>query len=119
MQRITITAGIGEDRNGNAMSDESVAEMLATIRARLAATFGGYTETDAMGGWINESGRLVVEPSKRWILLTDANAKDADELADAAARVIGRGLRQAAVVIERETIAGRFVDIAPRALEIG
>jgi len=111
MNRITITAGIGEDANGAPIAGARLAEVLATIRASFAAGFGGYTETDAMGGWINDAGRLVVEPAKRWVILTTAGAADAKAMADAAARMVGRGLNQAVVVREVEPVDGAFLDV--------
>lgn len=118
MNRITITAGIGEDRHGATVAPDALAATLATIRARFASTFGGYTETDATGGWIAPDGRLVVEPAKRWTLLTDADAADAYALGEAAARMVGRGLNQASVVLEVEPVKVTFVEVREVAAEV-
>lgn len=114
MYRLTFTAGIGEDHAGEPLAVPEVNRALAHIRSHLANVFGGYTETQATGGWINPNGRLVVEPSIRWIVLTDAD--HAPDAVEDIARVIGHELRQASVVWEREAIAAGFTDTAPEAM---
>lgn len=106
MARVTITAGTGEDRHGVPLSSSSVALALATIRGHLAATFGGFTETDTLGGWVDDGGRLVMEQGKRWTILADVPREEAA----AQAEVVRRALNQAAVVLEFEPdVSGQFI----------
>lgn len=109
MQRITITAGVGEDRNGRPLDAQHLAQAYAGIRAKLAHAFGGYTERETYGGWINDAGELVTEPGRQWIALTDMPARDADPAADAVAEYVRGQLNQASVMLETETVYGRFV----------
>lgn len=108
MIRLTITAGTGEDRNGNAIPGDKLAQAMAEIRGRLAATFGGFSEFTGQGGWINGDGRLVMEPCARFVVLTDDGHGT-----DAAARMVQRALNQASVLVEVETIAAEFVNAEP------
>jgi len=109
MQRITITAGIGEDRHGHAIDPQALQTALAGIRATLAGAFGGYTERETYGGWINDTGELVTEPGRQWVALTDMAAREADPAAEAVAEYVRDVLKQASVVLETETVHGRFI----------
>jgi hypothetical protein len=108
MQRIAITAGIGYDRHGNALDAQHVQTALAGIRATLARAFGGYTETESLGGWINGAGELVTEPGRRWVALASITAGEAMEAAHAVASYARDALRQESVLIERDTIEAEF-----------
>ena len=110
MQRITFTAGIGEDGNGRPLDPQELTQALAAIRAGIAHTFGGYTERETFGGWINSAGELVTEPGRQWIALTDKPAREADTLAHRLADRIRGLLRQQSVMLESETVFGRFVE---------
>ena len=109
MQRITITAGIGEDRYGNPLQAQDVQTALAGIRATLAGAFGGYTELETYGGWLTDAGELVTEPGRRWIALTDKPAREADPAAETVAEYVRDVLKQVSVVLETETVHGRFI----------
>lgn len=112
MQRITITAGTGQDRNGRDIDPQELQTALAGIRATLAGAFGGYTERETYGGWINDAGELVTEPGRQWVALTDKPAREADPAAEAVAEYVRAMLKQEAVVLETETVHGRFI-VAP------
>src|SRR4249919_3090054 len=73
MQRFTITTGAGFDANGVPLDAGKLAQALATVRADLAATFGGYTEAETSGGWVNDRGELVTEPGRRFVILSNAD----------------------------------------------
>lgn len=118
--RITITAGTGFDRDGRALSAQRVAQALATIRATLAQTFGGYTETDTLGGWVDGSGELVTEPGKRWTVVEVEEMAGLDSTRAAGWYVAGRiaaELGQASVLLEVEPVAvAAFVE--PQTVEV-
>lgn len=108
MQRITITAGIGYDRAGAPLNPQDVQTALAGIRATMARAFGGYTESETLGGWINGAGELVTEPGRRWTVLATITASEAMTAARAVADYARDVLRQESVLIERDTIEGEF-----------
>jgi hypothetical protein len=108
MQRITITAGTGYDRHGEPLQAQDVQTALAGIRATLAGAFGGYTEAETVGGWINGAGELVTEPGRRWVALANITAGDAMKAARAVAEYARDTLRQESVLIERDTIEAEF-----------
>lgn len=110
MQRITITAGIGEDRHGRALDAQTLAQAFAGIRATIAQAFGGYTERDTLGGWINGAGELVTEPGKQWIALASKPAREVDDAAHALADYVRDVLNQQSVMLETETVFGRFIE---------
>ena len=110
MQRITITAGTGEDASGQPLDAGEVAQAVAGIRGTLARMFGGYTERETVGGWINSAGELVTEPGRQWIALTNKPAREADPLAYEVADYARDALRQASVMLETETVYGRFIE---------
>lgn len=106
MNRLTITTGIGEDRNGQAIRSSVYVRALARIREWLAREHGGFTEVDTNGGWINPSGALVMEGGKRFIVLT-AEPFAGHRTAD----FIRRALNQESVVLEVErNVSVAFVD---------
>ena len=108
MQRITITAGIGYDRNGAALHAQDVQQALAGIRATLARAFGGYTEAETVGGWINGAGELVTEPGRRWVALADLRRDEARQAARAVADYVRDALQQESVLIELDTSTAEF-----------
>jgi hypothetical protein len=107
MQRITITTGAGFDASGEPIDAGTLATVLAAVRGDLAATFGGYTETDTYGGWVNGKGELVTEAGKRFVILADdvSGRRDPVETAERVREAFG----QESVVLEVEAVAGYFV----------
>lgn len=103
--RITITAGLGIDLNGQLIPKESAIAAIESIRKHIASATGGFTETPANGGWVNRNGELLQEPSIRWITLADNDDK-AQELAYFAAKA----LNQESVLLEVEEVRAHVVE---------
>lgn len=80
MHTLQITAGVGERADGSAIPN--LGARLHRCRAILAGAFGGYTELNSQGGWVNPEGRLVEEPGKTWqtAIATDAELHRVDEV---------------------------------------
>lgn len=95
--KLTFYAGIGEDKDGQPI--HGLQDKLEDVRCYLASVFGGYTEQAASGGWFNESGRLVKEPSVVFSAVTPHNIS-----AFAAARHIAKALNQSAVLYTEEPV---------------
>ena len=57
--RVEFTFDIGEDKDGQPIDNLDL--KLERIQTQLAKAFGGFTRTDTVGGWINPTGRLVLE----------------------------------------------------------
>lgn len=107
MNRITITAGTGEDRHGRAIPADVLPAKLERIRAYLAQEYGGFTELETIGGWADDTGRLVMETGRRWVIAT----ADPFTTGRAAADYVRRALNQASVMLERDQSADvSFVD---------
>lgn len=110
MNRVTITAGIGEDRHGKPIPAAVREAALKAIREHVAREAGGYTETTAQGGWIAHDGRLVQEPSVRFVILADDDGARF-------ARYIGRALGQDTVVMETEPTTAQFIETGAELVE--
>lgn len=107
MNRITITAGTGEDRHGRAIPADVLPAKLERIRAYLAQEYGGFTELETTGGWADDTGRLVLETGRRFIIASADPFWDGREAAD----YVRRALNQASVMLERDARADvQFVD---------
>lgn len=107
MNRITITAGTGEDRHGRAIPAAELAAKLERIRAYLAQEYGGFTELETIGGWADDTGRLVMEPGRRFVIASADPFWDGREAAD----YVRRALNQASVMLERDARADvSFID---------
>lgn len=103
MNKLTITAGIEQDREGRTISDTDRAAALDLIRTYLALKFGGYTEVDTAGGYtMRTTGELVTEKGKRWEVVSAAvGPTQAGYLnVQNAARMIRDTLYQESVMVE-------------------
>lgn len=107
--RITFTAGLEKGADGFYLDEGMVADAVSTVRRQLAARFGGYTETDSVGGWIDDDGYLVEERGKRWVCLASMDRKEAEKAGRELAGMIAAELRQACVVMEIERVSSAFV----------
>lgn len=104
MFRATIIAGITQDRDGNAIKD--TLHKLQNIRAKLARDFGGYTEVQSFGGWINPEGELVEELGRTWTIYTDKGYG----VAHNAAEFVSFELNQDSVVLEVIETGANFIN---------
>jgi len=100
--RINFYIGIGQDRDGVAITEPDLCLALANIRGVVAAEFGGYTETAAQGGWKNDAGELVLEPSIMLSTVTDRS--NVEYRATKLAGYMARQLNQSAVMVTIEPL---------------
>lgn len=103
MNKLTITAGIEQDRDGNTISDADKAHALDLIRNYLALKFGGYTEIDTAGGYtMRSTGALVTEQGKRWEVASAAVSYEGAGYLNVldTARMIRDTLAQESVMVE-------------------
>lgn len=61
MHRITFNVGIGMDRNDEPLDDVQP-RITAGVRY-VSQSFGGCTAVRGVGGWIDDTGRLITEES--------------------------------------------------------
>ena len=69
------------------------------VKATMAAAFGGYTETVAMGGYVAESGALIEEPV--YVIEASYEVED-DELVLRLAERVKVALQQETVMIRKD-----------------
>lgn len=98
MKRAVVTIGIERGRDGVPLPDRMRANALAEVRTLAAKTFGGYTLTNAAGGWFNPQGVLVEEGAIQLTLYTELGRASLIAFAREAARMF----YQHSVVLEWE-----------------
>jgi len=72
MKRVTFSIGL-KDSEGAAMPPWEILEHQAETRHGLAKAFGGYTQTQAKGGWIDPEGHEFEEDSLVFNCLLDSS----------------------------------------------
>lgn len=110
MHKITITAGITQDRDGNSIHDSL--SKLQRIRNKMAREFGGYTETSTYGGWINPKGELVEEIGRQFVILADT-VPGVYGKAHKLAEFVSFELNQDSVILEVVETSANFINQPP------
>lgn len=106
---ITLTAGTEQDRNGRTLPTSVKDPAFQSIRKHLAATFGGFTETNGFGGWLDDHGNQVLEECKVWTIVTDLSAESARVSGRVLASGIAAMLNQSAVLCTVQEVNAGFV----------
>ena len=78
------------------------AEAWHTIEGLAIAEYGGFTMTEALGGWKDDDGRIIREPSRVYETCGHCNAK---EFAEQCRNIA----EQSSVLYTVETVEGGFV----------
>ncbi len=103
--RYTFTVGVGEDRDGNTITDVEI-KVRCVIR-ELSKKFGGATTIHGTGGWINEN-KLITEPCVVFIVEGEAGDIGNEQINNVA--IFLRDLfRQTCVVVSIQLSTVRFV----------
>ena len=63
MKRITFTIGTEKRWNGKPIFRDVAKTWSRQACLSVARIFGGYTATEATGGWVDENGKLIEERS--------------------------------------------------------
>jgi len=93
-----IGVGVQFDRFNQPIDAEDLHDnLLPSIRRMLASEFGGYTEKQTSGGWINPDGHLVEEEGRTFSVLYDPTKVSRNLLAFRA-DCVGQILNQHSVV---------------------
>jgi hypothetical protein len=72
-RKVSITIGVGKDKEGADITEQQVTEKLATTgKLVFVRGFGGFTLTTNAGGWAAPSGELIVENSVTVSIVTDS-----------------------------------------------
>lgn len=97
--QITIIAGIGFDKDGDAITAAQREMALEAVRQELADKVGGYTEMDSVGGWNGPDGALIQEAGKTWTLVYEnASGAKAQAMASTLAGYVRRAFNQNSVL---------------------
>ena len=108
--KIEFGFGVGEDRDGNAISIERRNTALAEIKRVAVEFFGGYTIVTTDGGWKNARGMLVEEQGRTLFVLIDESKGERHFFrADAMAEIIKGQLNQESVVVTKTAVEFTFV----------
>lgn len=78
-----------------------------TVKGRLADTFGGFTETQTRGGWVNGDGELITESvTKVESVRMDDDAPNAEAIAKSTASWVESKTDEDVVMWEVEQVRG-------------
>ena len=88
------------DADGNRIATDTIDATLDRVQLLMSRRFGGFTMTDATGGWVNDEGKIIRERIRiirSWV--ASISVDDLIWIQDLAAAV-GRELNQNCVSIE-------------------
>ena len=110
MLKIKITTGLGFTKEGRKINANNTAEALKQAQKALSEAFGGCTMQQGEGAWLNDEGKLVVEP----VICFEAcflgiNEPIAQALAEQAAADLRDALGQQCVVFEVLNVNARMI----------
>ena len=115
MKRLSITVGLGFDTNGQLITPQSRMLALTNVRVYMARMFGGYTETQGYGGWINDAGELIEEESVTFTsVITDetTNENGVAKRAGMAAEYVRNAFNQTSVLLVKDEVGAFFIEKA-------
>jgi len=101
----TITAGIGTDKDGNAIDPAFADAACQSTRENISHKLGGVSEVSLVGGWIDNAGKYVEEPSRRWEVVAD-NTDETDQAIRWQAGVVKIAFHQSAVLVTKAAYLG-------------
>lgn len=110
MLRLTFTTGTGNNAQGKVMQATTARIGVENVRKALMDYYGGFTESDTVGGWKDEKGSAVIEAGKQWVVLVAQEIGHYnDGHASAMARRIAGILNQESVLLQVEKVTATFV----------
>lgn len=92
--KIEIVFGIEKDSKGASLDPLMVMAALRAIRHDAAKTFGGYTETSTVGGWIDSQETLVEEAGRKLEIYADTASYEMEVKARKAALELAGYIRE-------------------------
>ena len=100
--RITFTVGQGKDRDGRNI--KFIKSKLREVLSLISSEFGGYTLYHTNGGWTDENGKLIEEPSVVIVAFTSNLAP-----AKRTAAFMRDTFNQFCVVVTKESLDVEFI----------
>jgi hypothetical protein len=100
---------IGTEQGKNGAIEPTVqSNGLTTIRCLIAEQFGGFSEFETRGSWIDEHKRLIQERSIRFDIVADSPI----EVIENIARECGAALEQSSVLVTSQAlISSAFCEV--------
>lgn len=95
--QVSITVGIGQDSAGLPIPVGHQVEALHHCIAQASNLFGGCTANQGLGGWVDDNGKLIVEPSVTFSILSDAI--DVQDKAEQFAEICREAYNQTSVLL--------------------
>lgn len=95
MKRVTIN--IASTRSdGTSVQDDYREHVRDYVLRRFGTLYGGASAQDGVGSWVDDAGRLIVEPN----IFVWSYAETVDDIVlNRIAKVVGRALQQDAVMV--------------------
>jgi hypothetical protein len=113
---------LGTGVTGQGFHITNVDERLETVLERTAKVYGGFTLTKSEGGWTNDKGKFVREPSvvievlEAYPLIGDDHAV-VNTRANDHAQWIGKVFDQESVLRTTEVVSSDFVESYPEPMD--
>lgn len=106
-----FNVGTGFNKDGEHIDPSHVIMAQAAFRGLLSREFGGFTETATMGGWVDGSGELVVEPGLQFVSMVESATIDtAKRKAEEVAAYMAGYLGQESVMLSITPAVVSFVE---------
>lgn len=96
MRHVLLFVGIERDGDGKQIDPAVRSNALKELRESAAREFGGYTLSNAAGGWMNPEGKLIEEGTIRLDLYTTRHNEDVQDWA----RRVGAAFGQHSVLLD-------------------
>lgn len=99
---VAVYVPLEAHRNKPGIEETDTARVLETVQRRLASAFGGFTQYNATGGWVDGSGNLIVEPIGVVKAYHDGSEIEAAAIAGQIAEYVKHQLDQDCVTLETQ-----------------
>lgn len=106
---VTLTVGLGLDKDGQPIRPAAVEAYLPAIATRASNIFGGATLTRGRGVWVDDSGKRFDEPCLVVSTVSDKSPTETDNNAAGLADWIKWALNQACVLYTRQEVQSAFI----------
>lgn len=97
---IVMYVGAGFDKDGESISHEKEETATRIVEAAICKVAGGFTRTEAIGGWVDADGKIIREPTIKFDIIYDNFNSDAAKVAFRLARLAKKEFNQNEVLIE-------------------
>lgn len=107
--KVSWFVGTELSRDGQRIRTSAVSLILRAARTAIAGHFGGVSEYEHYGSWINDAGRPQTELGKTFVTYSQLATEETERIAFEIATSIGARLNQECVLVAIEPARVAFV----------